>query len=257
MRMSSGWKRVARPACTQRKYSNSVQFAEIARRPVCQVCMCALIKPGIRMKALPSKSSASGAWMRSPTAAIRPPSTSTSPGRKSPCLGSIVMTVAFWISNLRIGFSRAGVRLPSDKLSAARFADKFSVFDNRTPARKHAFRQPLHFDSLEHRVIDLHMMRRCADHLFGIRIEHDEIGIRADGDRALARIESEKLRRSGGDKLHETIRRKSSGVHSAAVNQTQAVLDARATVGNLREVVPAKFLLLLHAERAVIGRDDL
>ena len=31
--------RVARPAWTQRKYSSRVQFDEIARSPVCQVCM--------------------------------------------------------------------------------------------------------------------------------------------------------------------------------------------------------------------------
>src|SRR6202050_4397199 len=253
MRMSSGWKRVARPACTQRKYSSSVQFAETARRPVCQVCMCALINPGIRMNALPSKGSASGAWIRSPTAAIRSPSTSTSPGRKSPCMGSMVMTMAFWIRDLRIRFSHAGVRLPPEEFSATRFAHEFSVFDNRAPAREHAFREPLHFDSLEHRVIDFHVMRRRADHLLGIRIEHDEIGIRAHGDRALARIESEKLRRSGGDKLHETVRRKPSAVHAARINQAQTVLDARAAVGDFREVVFAKLLLFLHAERAVIG----
>ena len=35
------------------------------------------------------------------------------------------------------------------------------------------------------------------------------------------------------------------------------MLDARAAVGNLGEVVFAQFLLFLEAERAVIGGDDL
>ena len=46
MWMSSGVNTVARPACTWRKYSSSVQLAATERSAVCQVCMWALIRPG-------------------------------------------------------------------------------------------------------------------------------------------------------------------------------------------------------------------
>src|SRR6266702_329004 len=46
-------------------------------------------------------------------------------------------------------------------------------------------------------------------------------------------------------------------VDSAGIHKTQAVLDARATVGNFGEIVLAEFLLLLEAEGAVVGGDDL
>ena len=41
--------------------------------------------------------------------------------------------------------------------------------------------------------------------------------------------------------------------HAAVVDEAHARLDARPAVRDLREVVAAELLLLLHAERAVVG----
>ena len=46
-------------------------------------------------------------------------------------------------------------------------------------------------------------------------------------------------------------------VHDALVQQVHAVLDRADAVRDLREVADAELLLLLEAERAVVGRHDL
>jgi hypothetical protein len=77
-------KRVASSAWTQPKYSSRVQFAAAPRRPVCQVCIWALMKPGMTIRPVPSISSASVVTMSEPIAAMRPFSTRTSPDGSRP-----------------------------------------------------------------------------------------------------------------------------------------------------------------------------
>src|SRR5690348_6270756 len=91
--MSSGTNTVARPAWTWRKYSSSVQFAATERSAVCQVCMWALTRPGSTMWRLQSTTLASGASSRGAMAAMRSPSTSTSPAGSTPWAASCVTTM--------------------------------------------------------------------------------------------------------------------------------------------------------------------
>ena len=56
MWISEGWNKVAKPACIFLKYSITVQLAATPRKPVCQVCMCALTKPGMVMVPLAGSS---------------------------------------------------------------------------------------------------------------------------------------------------------------------------------------------------------
>src|SRR5690242_18660857 len=46
-------------------------------------------------------------------------------------------------------------------------------------------------------------------------------------------------------------------VHAASIDEAQAVLDAGAAIGNLGEVILTKFFLLLEAEGAVVGGNNL
>ncbi len=71
------------------------------------------------------------------------------------------------------------------------------------------------------------------------------------------RIHAEDARRRGGGDLHETVQRKFARVDAVVINQLQTVLDARAAVGNLREIVFAEDLLVFETERAVVGGDHL
>src|SRR3954468_4993102 len=93
MWMSSGTNTVARPAWTWRKYSSSVQLAATDRSAVCQVCMWALTRPGSTKCPLQSTTSAPGASSRGAMAAMRSPSTSTSPAGSTPCAASCVTTM--------------------------------------------------------------------------------------------------------------------------------------------------------------------
>jgi len=74
-------------------------------------------------------------------------------------------------------------------------------------------------------------MRLRADHVFGIRIEHHQVRVRADRNRALTREQPEKLCGRRGYKLHEPVRRKPVAVHAAGIDEAQPVLDAGAAVG--------------------------
>src|SRR5215510_2056835 len=96
-----------------------------------------------------------------------------------------------------------------------------------------------------------------ADGVLAVGIEDDEIGVTAHGNCALTRVKSEKLGGSGRNQLDEAIHAEASLCYAARIHQAHAMLDSRTTVGNLGEVSDAEFLLLLEAERAVVGRDDL
>ena len=72
------------------------------------------------------------------------------------------------------------------------------------------------------------------------------------GDHALARVQAEHPGRRGRRDLHPAGQRQLARRH-ALVQQVHPVLDAGHPVGDLGEVAPAEFLLVLEAERAVVG----
>jgi hypothetical protein len=74
---------------------------------------------------------------------------------------------------------------------------------------------------------------------------------------ALLRIHAEDARGRGRGDLHEAIERDFARVHAVVIDQLQAVLDARAAVGDLGEIVFAEHLLIFEAERAMVGGDHL
>src|SRR5438046_4738237 len=74
------------------------------------------------------------------------------------------------------------------------------------------------------------MMRFGADDFFMIGIEEDQVGVRADGDGALARVKAKKFCGRGGDELNKTIWRKMLAVDAASVDKAEAVLNAGAAI---------------------------
>ncbi len=73
----------------------------------------------------------------------------------------------------------------------------------------------------------------------------------------LLREEAEHLGGGRRGQLDEAVQRDALCRDAAVVDERHAVLDAGRAVRNLGEVVAAELLLLLHAERAVVGGDDL
>ena len=90
-----------------------------------------------------------------------------------------------------------------------------------------------------------------------VRVVDDEVGVRADGDRALLRVHPEQLGRRRRDDLDPALLRDPAADDAAVVEQVDAVLDAGQAVGDLAEVAAPELLLAVEVERAVVGRDEL
>ena len=86
-------------------------------------------------------------------------------------------------------------------------------------------------------------------------IEDDDVGVGADGERALARVEAEELRRVRREQLDHPVQRDAALADAELVDHLQPVLEPGAAVRDLREVVLPERLLAVPAERAVVGRD--
>src|SRR5262249_14419421 len=65
------------------------------------------------------------------------------------------------------------------------------------------------------------------------------------------------LRRRRRCQFDEAVQADSLPGNATVIDQAHAILDAGPAIGNLAEVVAAEFLLLLEAERTVVGRNDL
>ena len=147
-----------------------------------------------------------------------------------------------------------------DEGAIAGATDIIAFVDHDLAARQHGLGVALHLEAFIGAVVDIGVMGpavKGADHLFARRIEDHDVGIAADGDGALFRKQAENLRRRGRGQLDEAIERDMPLADAIMVDQAHAALDAGTAVGNLAEVVAPQFLLLLEAERAMVGRDDI
>src|SRR5215831_4859761 len=147
-------------------------------------------------------------------------------------------------------------RAAAEKLALAGLAEELTVLDDDAAAREDMRRRADHLAALERRVVDAHVEGLLREDVALLRIPDDDIGIGADGERALARIEAEDLGRRRRRDLDEAIERDLPGAH-AFPEEIEAGLDSRHAIRDLREIVAAELLLLLHAERAMVGRDHL
>ncbi len=86
-------------------------------------------------------------------------------------------------------------------------------------------------------------------------VDHD-VGVGAGSDDALAGVEAEHASRRRRRDVDPALER-DLAVDDTLVQQVHAVLDTADAVRDLREVADAELLLLLEAERAVVGRHDL
>src|SRR5688572_14890737 len=86
-------------------------------------------------------------------------------------------------------------RPPREKSARAWRADEPVSVDHDLPIADHVRRRPLHGAPLVGVVVHLHVQRLHAQRGLAVRVEDDDVGIAADGDRALARKEAEHLRR--------------------------------------------------------------
>src|SRR5712692_3811724 len=170
----------------------------------------------------------------------------------SPCAWPSVSSVSSVVERFASAPSRAFEERPR-----TRSPDECPVLDHEPAARQHGVGRAGHLPALVRVVVHVHVQRARGERDGAVRIEDDDVGVGAGRDRALARKESEDLRGRRRRQLDEPVERDASRPHAPVVHEAHARLDAGRAVGDLREVVPPELLLLLHAERTVIGGNRL
>lgn len=110
--------------------------------------------------------------------------------------------------------------LAAKELACTGAANEFSIFDHCAAARENGFWRASRSNALKHRIIHSHVVRFRADDILFVRIKNHEVGVRAHGNGAFARVESEKFRGRGRDKLDEAVGREAFAVNTAGVNET-------------------------------------
>ena len=70
-----------------------------------------------------------------------------------------------------------------------------------------------------------------------VGVKQDEVSITPHSDRALFGKHAEHFGGSGGSQLHKAVEGNAATVNAAVVQQGQAELDARSTVGNFGKIV--------------------
>src|SRR5258707_4976658 len=98
------------------------------------------------------------------------------------------------------------------------------------PHRDHAW-PPASLPALVRVVIDVRVTAFLRKRAAIARIVHDEIGVAAELDRALAGIEAEQLGRLRRACIHHRLQPHASRVDAAGVDQVETFLDRRDPVG--------------------------
>ena len=142
-----------------------------------------------------------------------------------------------------------------DELADAGLATSSSPSTTTWPRSRTTSGDAGHLGALVEVVVRLRVLRRRRDRVLALRVEDDDVGVGAERDRALARVEAEELRRVRRQQLDHPVERDPALADAEVVDHLQPVLEARAAVRDLREVVLADRLLAVPEEGAVVGRD--
>src|SRR5919201_3853709 len=146
---------------------------------------------------------------------------------------------------------------PLEELTLPLAPQEAALFDEHLAALHDHLRQAADPAAFVAGIVDVHMMRLRREHALYAWIEDDDVGVRPGCDGSLTRIEPEHPGRCGGDQLDEAVEAYAALLHTAIVDQREAVLDPRQAVGDLGEIALAQYLLFAEMEGAVVGRHQL
>src|SRR5690606_26525890 len=155
-----------------------------------------------------------------------------------------------------LALASATERLAPEELAPAGVAHELAVPHGHLAPHRHHARPAVDLHALEGAVVDVHLVRPGADRAPVRRVVHHDVGVGADGDRALARVEAEELGGVRRGDLYEALERQLAAADAVGVEQVHAVLDRGDAVRDLRERVAAHGLLL-DVERRVVGADGV
>src|SRR6266566_3558859 len=132
----------------------------------------------------------------------------------------VYITTGGGIHDSRLNPLNSSVGLAAEELAGAGAADEFSRVDDGAAAGEDGFGRALDADALEHGIVHAHVVGLGADDFFVIGIEDHQVGVRANGDGAFARIEAKEFCGGGGHELHKAIGREMFAVDSAGIHKT-------------------------------------
>src|ERR1051326_157698 len=135
--------------------------------------------------------------------------------------------------------------------------DKSALLDNYLAAQQHGAHRAFNLCSLVGIVIDVHMMRSGAQHLFAVRVEEHQISVTANGDGPLARIEAKQFGWSSCHQINKVLQVKALATHTTAVDEAYPCFNAGQTVRNLGEIIASQVFLTVKEEGAVVGGDGI
>ena len=144
-----------------------------------------------------------------------------------------------------------------DELADAGLRDELSPSTSTLPRSSTISGEPCHLGALVQVVVRARVVGLGGDRHALLRVEDDDVGVGADGERALARVEPEELRRVRREQLDHPVQRDAPFADAEVVDHLQPVLEPGPAVRDLAEVVHARVLLALEEVRAVVGRDRL
>ncbi|MNV44365.1 hypothetical protein D3C71_1361210 [compost metagenome] len=101
------------------------------------------------------------------------------------------------------------------------------------------------------------MVGFCGKRPLHVRVEDNDIGVAADGDRALFREQAEQLGTGRRDDIHELVQGNAALLHALGIQNREPVLDRRTAVRDFGEIAKAQVLLSLEVEGALVGADRL
>jgi hypothetical protein len=144
--------------------------------------------------------------------------------------------------------------LARQELAVARGGEKPAAFDRDLAAQDRQARPGRHFVAFPRRVIGL-VQILLADDPPGARIEQDDVGVRADRQCALLRIEAHDARRVRRDEADEIGKAVAAFRHHVRVHQRDARLDPGIAAGGVVDAPALQFDLQRAAH--LVGRDRM
>src|SRR6185437_4540634 len=116
-----------------------------------------------------------------------------------------------------------------------RLAHKLAIAHLHVAAHRHHRGPAFDSPSLKTVVVIIGVLVRSRNRAAVIGIVDHDIGIRADGDRSLARIEPKQFCRAGAQRVYKAMKVEPATLHAVRVHQIHAILDPWYSIGNLRE----------------------
>ena len=78
---------------------------------------------------------------------------------------------------------------PVETFASAGDSDELTFVNNHFTAQQHRFDRASHFGSFEDRVVEVHVVGRCRQHMRGRGVVDDDVGVGSRRNRSLARVE--------------------------------------------------------------------